>query len=213
VRRFVLLATLAAFGVATAACGSDDDDRAAPASDTTVDPSAAGAERTEDSEPSIGDTEPSTSDSEAATPLVPVAGADICATLTPDVVGVALGLTITGATPDDSSTPQCAYEYASGSGGTSNLTVASMRPDDVGGLAGAAAFEYVADINRSIAAGTEVDEVEPGIGEQSLRLSGEALHLGVLAEGGSLFTVIVPVDDADGAQVDALLGAMAESLA
>ena len=106
---------------------------------------------------------------------------------------------------------QLPYETATGS--TSSVAVASMRSDgDLGGRTGEDAFSYVVDLNRSLGAGTEFDEAELEVGDRAIRFTGEALHFGVLAAGGHLLTVIVPVGDASSDQVDALVSVMAGAL-
>lgn len=138
---------------------------------------------------------------------------ELCDVVTPAIVGEALDLDITGAEAADSgSTPQCAYTYESDGGGTSNVTVASMDTTALGGRTGDAAFDYVAEVNRGVAGGTEVEEVEVDAGDQALRFTGEAIHLGIVAVGGHLQTVIVPLD-VDGEAVDALLVAAATAIA
>lgn len=142
-------------------------------------------------------------------PVEVLRGDELCARITAEVVTNALALTITAATASDDATPQCAYGYTSDSGSTSNVTIASMRPDeDLGGRLGVEAYEYVVDLNRMI--GGEIDEQAVDAGDQAMRLSGEALHLGILQLGQRVITVIVPATDAEGDQVDALLAQIAE---
>ena len=138
---------------------------------------------------------------------------EVCDTVTADIVGEALGLDVTGAEAADSgATPQCAYTFESAGGGTSNVTVASMDTTSLGGLTGDAAFDYVAEVNRGVAGGTDVEEVEVDAGDRALRFTGEAIHLGIVAVDGHLQTVIVPLD-AEAAAVDALLVAVATAIA
>lgn len=172
--------------LALTACSDDGDDTAGdPDSTTTV----AGDDA------SGSDGEPSQSELEALDSQA------ICDAITAEIVGEALGLEVTSADRSDSSTPQCSYLFDSGSGGQSNITIASMRPDDVGDLSGDEAFEYVASVNRQVAAGTDVEETELDAGENALLISGEALQLGVLQTGNHVLTFIVPLDvDADAAE-------------
>ena len=87
------------------------------------------------------------------------------------------GLDVTRAVPDDSATPQCAYEYNNATGAVSNLTVASMRPEDVGQLTASEAYDFVAKINGSVAGdGAEIQEVSAG--DLAARISGSAVQLG-----------------------------------
>jgi hypothetical protein len=138
---------------------------------------------------------------------------EVCDIVTAAIVGEALGLDITGAEAADSgSTPQCAYAFDSDGGGTSNVTVASMDATALGGRTGDAAFDYVAEVNREVAGGADVQEVEVDAGDRALRFTGEAIHLGIVAVDGHLQTVIVPLD-VDGDAVDTLLVAVATAIA
>lgn len=135
----------------------------------------------------------------------------ICERLTVDSVAADTGLDVVLATPDDSATPQCAYEYTNDTNGVSNLTVASMRSEDVGGLTGRDAFDFVVEINTAIAgADAEIQEVTAG--DSAVRLSGSSLHLGVVQVGERVLTVIIPVDDVESDAVDRLIGTMATAL-
>ena len=190
--------------LALAGCGSDSD-----SSSSVTEPNVAVSE---------GDTAPTdstpldTADG-AGTPVEALTGEQICERLPIQTVGAALGLDVGLAEPDDSATPQCAYEYTNESGATSNLTVASMRPDDVGGLTGTDAYDFVLDVNRQVAGTTDFEETTLDAGDGATRLSGESLHLGVLLVGDRVFTVIVPASDATGPDVDSLISKMATTLA
>ncbi len=136
---------------------------------------------------------------------------EICASLSGDDVGDALGIEVTEVAVGGSSTAQCAYNYASDTGGTSNISVASFAQDvELGGRRGDEAFDYVADVNRGIAGGTDFEEIDVDAGDRAIRFSDEVLHLGVLAVDGHLFTLLVPANDADGDAVDELLAVMAD---
>jgi hypothetical protein len=159
-----------------------------------------------------GEARPSASTVREA-PLVALTDQQICDGLTADDVGAALGLVVTEAAPGGSSTAQCAYDYTTRSGTTSNVSVASLSPEvDLGGRTGDAAFDHVLEINRSLAAGTDAEEVDVDAGDRAVRLSGESLHFGAVAAGDHLLTVIVPAGDADGEAVDALLAVVADRL-
>jgi len=199
-KRLLSIATVTLAAVAFTACGSDDDA-------TSATTSAATSPTAGSSLPAGGSTT-----SEPGPAADPLTGTQICERLTVDAVAAVTGLDITRATPDDTATPQCAYEYVNSSGGTSNLTVASMRAEDVGGLSGAAAFDFVLQINRSIAGDTDVDEQEISAGDAATRLSGESMHLGVLQVGNQVLTLIVPADDAKSDAVDGLVATMATAL-
>jgi hypothetical protein len=135
-------------------------------------------------------------------------GVEICRQLTVESVASALDLAVTAAVADDSATPQCAYEYTNDTGGTSNLTVASMRPADVGGLTGSEAYDVTVDVNRAFAPN---DEQAVDAGDEAVRLSGSALHAGILRIGDQVYTVIVPTVDAEPAAIETLLATMATS--
>jgi hypothetical protein len=123
-------------------------------------------------------------------------------------VAEALDLEVTDAVTDDSATPQCAYEYTNDTGATSNLTVASMRPADVGGLTGPDAYDVTVDVNRAFAPD---DAQAVDAGDEAVRLSGSALHSGVLRIGDQVYTVVVPAVDAEPATIETLLATMAAS--
>lgn len=180
------------------ACGSDD--------------SAGGSDDTEEA---AGDQLPDATEASASTEAsgasAALTGAEICERLTVDSVAADLGLDVTTAESDDSATPQCAYLYDNGSGMSSNLTVAAMRPSDVGGASGESAFDFVVDINRSIA-GDGAEEQTINAGDNAIRLSGPSLHLGVVQLGDSVYTLIVPSSDAEPVAVDQLISTMATAL-
>lgn len=197
VNRRLAIATVALAALALTACASDDDSTSA-----TTPPAAASTV------PADGST---TADPGASSETL--TGAQICERLTVDAVAADTGLDVTKATPDDSSTPQCAYDYVKSTGETSNLTVASMRPDDVGGLSGSEAFDYVVQINKSIAGDdADVDEQKISAGDAAIRLSGESVHLGVLQVGDQVLTLIVPAGDAKTDAVNSLIATMATAL-
>lgn len=204
-RRSALTAIVATAIVA--GCGSDD--AAEPAGDAdTADVSSTADDTTVDSSSATSaDTPANTSAADASTPT----GEEICARLTIDSVAADIGLDVIAAEPDDTATPQCAYDYTNESGATSNLTVAAMRPEDVGGATGSEAFETVVEINRSLA-GDDVDEQEIDAGDGAVRLSGPALHLGIVRVGDHVYTLIVPAGDAEIDAVDRLIGTMATTL-
>ncbi|HYN33923.1 MAG TPA: hypothetical protein VES40_14965 [Ilumatobacteraceae bacterium] len=171
-------------------CGSDSEANSDPA--TEVDPVAA-----------------STPVTDAAPTAGVVTGAAICQQLTTESVATDLGVEVTAAVPDDSATPQCAYEYTNDTGSTSNLTVAFMRPADVGGRTGVDAYDFTLGINRAFAGD---DEQEVDAGDDAVRLSGSGVHVGVLRVGDQVYTLIVPVDDAEPTAVETLIGTMATTL-
>jgi hypothetical protein len=183
---------------ALAGCASEDSgaDGTASAPGTDGIPSSSAAA-----------TSPAASAPGDSVPSEPLTGAQICERLTKASVTADLGLEVTTIEPDDTSTPQCAYGYVSGSGATSNLTVAAMRPEDVGGATGADAFAFVVDLNRNIA-GDDVEEQEIDAGTAAVRLTGDSLHLGVVQIGDHVYTLIVPVGDAEIDAVDRLISTM-----
>jgi len=196
-RRCALAAVVAM--VVVAGCGSDDASEPADAADaanvsTADDPADATA-----------------ADASAETSSVTPTGAEICERLTVDSVAADLGLDVVAAEPADTATPQCAYDYTNDSGMTSNLTVAAMRPEDVGGATGSNAFDLVVEINRGMG-GDDTEEQRIDAGDGAIRLSGPALHLGVLRVGDHVYTLIVPAGDAETDAVDHLIGTMATTL-
>lgn len=185
-----------------AGCGSDG--AASPTHSTPTDPTPT------DSTPTAPPPTDSTAGSVTGS-LGALSGEEICGRLSLASVAADTGLDVTRAAPDDSSTPQCAYEYTNGTGGVSNLTVASMRPEDVGGLAGRDAFDFVVQINESIA-GDDAENQDVSAGDAAIRLSGSSLHLGVVQVGDRVLTLIIPVDDVESDAVDRLIATMATAL-
>jgi len=183
--------------VVIAGCGSDD--ASGPADD-------AAASTVDQSADDIESTVAGPSSENSATPT----GAEICARLTLDSVAADLGLDVVAAEPDDSSTPQCAYNYTNGSGMASNLTVAAMRPEDVGGAIGSDAFDLVLEVNRGM--GGDIEEQEIDAGDGAVRLTGPALHVGVLRVGDHVYTLIAPAGDVEVDAIDSLIGTMATAL-
>ena len=187
VRLRVVLAVVVA--VATVAgCGSDDDVTDPPDDQASV--TAAGSPGAQ---------------------VDAISGEEICERLTVASVAADTGLDVVRATPDDDATPQCVYEYTDDTGGASNLTVASMRSQDVGGLTGSAAFDFVVQANESVVGeGAETQDVSAG--DNAIRLSGTMLHVGVVQLGDRVLTLIIPVDDVNSDGVDSLIATMATTL-
>ena len=192
-RTGAVLAAAILIAAPLAACGSDDGDDAADDAVTT----------------SVPDTELVT-DTGGET-VEALTGEEICSRLTIASVAADTGLDVIRAVPDDRATPQCAYEYDNDTGAVSNLSVASMRPQDVNGLTGRVAFDFVVRINETVA-GADADTQVVSAGESAVRLSGTALHLGVVQVGDRVLTVIIPVDDVDPDAVDQLVATMATTL-
>ena len=93
----------------------------------------------------------------------------------------------------------------------SNLTVASMRPEDVGGLTGGDAFDFVVQINESVA-GDGADTQEVSAGDAAIRISGTSVQLGVVQVGDQILTLIIPTGDVEADAVDRLIATMATAL-
>ncbi|MGE5211749.1 MAG: hypothetical protein ACM3MM_10825, partial [Acidobacteriota bacterium] len=149
-------------------------------------------------------------DTAASTTMAPetMTGTQICERLTVATVAADLGLDVTVARPDDSAMSRCEYEYVVSEGVTSTLTVAAVPPEDAGG---ADAFDAVVDVSRAIA-GDGVEEQTINAGEDAVRLSGSAFHVGVLDVGGRIYTLVVPVEDAEPDGIDRLVASMATTL-
>ena len=140
-----------------------------------------------------------------------LSGAVICERLSVDSVAADTGLDVTRAVPDDSGTPNCAYEYNNDTGAVSNLTVASMQPADMGGLTGSEAYDFVVGINEAVAGdGAETQEVSAG--DAAIRISGSSMQLGVLQVGDQVLTLIIPAVDVGPDAVDRLIATMATTL-
>ncbi|GAA1520769.1 hypothetical protein [Nocardioides humi] len=142
-----------------------------------------------------------------------ITAAEICDNLTPDEVSDAIGLEATSARADDDATPQCLYDLTGSDGALVGLVVAGMRPEsEVGGKTGDAAFDYVLDLNRSYAGESGLEESTVAAGDRATHLKGASLHFGLVATGGHLITVALPVADADDAAFEALLAAVGSEL-
>lgn len=200
-RHIVLLVPLLLVG-GLAACGGDGGDDGADTDPVTTLPDAGSSdEPTGEEEPTVG------------TDITALTGTEICDRLPVSVVGSVLGLDVSSAEPDDDGTPQCGYGYDGGGGGTSNVTVASMRGDeDLGGRTGTEAFAHVVELNETAAAGTEYEIVGIDAGERAVVLEGSALLFGVVLVEGRIFTVVVPRDDATSLQVQAFVARVATQL-
>lgn len=211
-RRRAVAALIVALAVGASACAGGSDDESA--SDAGV-PGTVDSAPTTEAEPADDDTSPTDAAGSAAPgPIGDGAGlsaADICERLAAESVTADLGVEIVAAEPQDSATPQCAYLYRTATGGVANATVALMRPDDVGGATGQAAFDAVVAVNESIA-GDDADRQELDAGDGALRLSGAALHLGILRLGDHVFTLVVPAADTDADDVDRMIVTMATAL-
>lgn len=194
VRTGAVLALVVLSFAPLAACGSDDG------ADSDAGTSAAPPTDTD-----------AGSDADAGDVLVSLSGEEICGRLSIASVAADTGLDVVRAVPDDAATPQCAYEYNNDTNGVSNLTVASMRPQDVNGLAGSDAFDFVVQINESIA-GVDAESQTVSAGDAAVRLTGPALHLGVVQVGDRVMTLVIPVDDVEVDAVDRLIASMATAL-
>jgi len=190
--RVVLPAALIAL-VALSACGGDGD--TGGSSEATVTATATATD----------------TDTDADADADVLSGAVICERLSVDSVAADTGLDVTRAVPDDSGTPNCAYEYNNDTGAVSNLTVASMQPADMGGLAGSEAYDFVVGINEA-AAGDGAETQEVSAGDAAIRISGSSMQLGVLQVGDQVLTLIIPAVDVGPDAVDRLIATMATTL-
>lgn len=185
-----VLAAVVIAATAFNACGSDDD-----ATSSLIETTATSATPTDAPDD----------------PTDPLSAEVICERLTVASVKADTGLDIVRAVPDDSATPQCAYEYTTDTGGVSDLTVASMRAEDVAGLTGRDAFDFVVGINETIAGdGAETQELSAG--DAAIRISGASLHVGVVQVGDRVITVITPVNDIGSDAADSLVATIATAL-
>lgn len=160
-----------------------------------------------------GSSEATVAATASATPAsgTPLTGAEICERLSIDSLAAHTGLDVTQAVPDDTGTPQCAYEYNNTTGAVSNLTVAAMRPTDTGGLTGSEAYDFVVRINEAVAGdGAETQELSAG--DAAIRISGSGVQLGVLRVGDQVLTLIIADADVAADAVDRLIATMATTL-
>jgi len=145
--------------------------------------------------------------------LGPLTAQEICDRLSTATVAEILGFdppAVIRATASGSTTPQCTYAYPHGPGDFT-ITVAYMRPDaDLAGNRGAAGFDYVVRINRSMAPDAHEQPVQAG--QRALRLSGSNLHLGIVLTSGRVLTVIA-LPSLPGPTVDRLIQATGEAFA
>jgi len=190
--RVVLPAALIAL-VALSACGGDGDTGGSSEATVTATATATATDTDTDADADV------------------LSGAVICERLSVDSVAADTGLDVTRAVPDDSGTPNCAYEYNNDTGAVSNLTVASMQPADMGGLTGSEAYDFVVGINEAVAGdGAETQEVSAG--DAAIRISGSGVQLGVLQVGDQVLTLIIPGADVASDSVDQLIATMATTL-
>ena len=137
---------------------------------------------------------------------------EVCDIIDGETVAEALGVTVTNVEAGDSgSTPQCFYSYESDTGASSNVTIASMDTSALGGRVGDDAFDFVAEVNRGVAGGTDFEEQIVDAGDRAVRFTGVALHLGIVSGDGHLQTVIVP-REFDPLSVDQLLVVIGEAI-
>jgi hypothetical protein len=116
---------------------------------------------------------------------------DICTAVSLDAVAQATGLNITGTEASESSTPQCAYTYSTGTGPDSNLTVAASRYTDADAQTIEQAFDGAITGNMGMV-GSDADKIEVDAGDEAVFVSGSLLSVGVLRTGDTLVSVIVP---------------------
>lgn len=196
--------------VTASGCGGSDDE---PGSGDPAADSVAGPEPAVEPEPTVAPESTETDPPAAAPP--DLTSADVCGLFDAAAAGAALGLIVDSAEPADATgTPQCAYTFTGADGVMTNATVAAQRADgDLGGRVGADAYDFVVELNRSMAAGTEVTESAVAAGAQGVVLHGEALHLGVVQTGGRIVNTIVTTGAAEPAAVVAFTEAAATALA
>jgi hypothetical protein len=195
----LVLTTTIVVAIALSACSSDGD--TGGSAETTVAATAAASDTASDTD----------TDTDTDTDSVSLTGEQICERLSVDSVAADTGLDVTRAVPDDSGTPQCAYEYNNNTGAVSNLTVAAMRPTDTGGLTGGEAYDFVARINESVAGdGAETQDLSAG--DAAVRISGSGMQLGVLQVGDQVLTLIIADADVGSDAVDRLITTMATTL-
>jgi hypothetical protein len=205
--RILLVVAAVSMAVITG-CGSDTDSARTTSSVNPTDVTDTGPGTTSAVDPTdVTDTGPGTT-ADATAGGAAMTGSEICERLSADTVAGDLDLDVTAAVPDDSATPQCAYEYTSATGGTSNLTVAFMRPEDVGGRTGSDAYEFTLDINRAFAG---EDEEAVDAGDEAVRLDGPGIQVGIVRVGDQVYTLLVP-GDAEAAAVATLIATMATTL-
>jgi hypothetical protein len=131
----------------------------------------------------------------------------ICAAMTANQVGTALGVRGVTASPGNTTgTPQCSYHYTLDSGEATDATIAVLRSQaDMGGRFGDDAFQFVVDLNKA-AAQTPVTETPLEVGSQAVLLTGSTLYMAIVQLGGRIVTVLVNTDAADAGSVTGLAG-------
>lgn len=219
-RYLALVAALLLTG--SLACGGDGDDggSATGADDGSTSSSAAVQEDdpdtdaggSDDGQAEEGTEGPATADEVEDGTGTTLSGAEICERLPGDELGPVLGLEIVEVGADDDRL-ECIYGYESAGGGVSSLTVAMMRSEDLGGLGGSDALDFVIEANRGIEEVSGEELVELELGDGAARMSSEFLHYGILLLGEHVLTVTVSAGDASGEQVDGAVELMATALA
>lgn len=140
---------------------------------------------------------------------------ELCAKITADLVGSALGLDIgdpSSAAASVDAPPTCTYPYQTSAGKDAAVTISVLRPIEMGGKTGAEGYDTYVGINKAIAANVDYEEQPVDAGREAVRFTGEATHAAIADTGTAVVQLSVPVDDAKGEQVDALLIKVVDAL-
>lgn len=195
--RGVLAAILIVLTVAIAACG--DDGGADNASDDLVTSTTTATESTIPGDPDTS---------------LPT-GEEICTKVSSDLVGTTLDLEVTTATSSDPIAdvpPSCTYAFIDSDGNPATVTVSALRPLDMGGRVGSAGYDTYVEANRTFAQAAGYGEAALKIGREAVRFTSPTAYAAISETGKHVVLVSVPTDDADVAQVDALLAAVAGAI-
>ncbi len=206
VRKLVALAAAVTLSLSVAGCGHESDDDPQGADDSTA-PATLPPTDPPSLDPS---TDPEPADLGDA-PVTALAAEDICERVPAASVTAALGTEVVSAEPERSLNPQCIYTYGGDSSSLATVSVATQRPEDVGGRTLQDAFDYVVDLNQDVGQPSELDVVDVAAGDRAVRLSGPTLTLVVMAVEDHL-VAILGAPDVDPAALDSLAVVVGEAL-
>ncbi len=197
--RGTLAAAVIALALVVTACGGDDSsDKASTDTEQTTVPPAS----TEPTKPGDPDTS------------VPTAE-EICTKVSADVVSSSLGIEVTGAVPTDplaDVVPTCTYSYTGAKGKAGVVTVAALRPLDMGGRTGTEGYKSLVGSIETFFEGQDFETTPVEAGRQSVRFTGADAHATFSDTGRHVLQIVVPKADADPDEADALLAAVIGAL-
>lgn len=193
--RGILAAIVIASALVVAACGGDDGS----------DEVSADTEQTTTTAASSAATTPGNPDTSLPT------AEEICTKVPTDVVSSTLGLEVTKAEPSDplaDKPPTCTYSFIDAEEEPATLTVAVLRPLDMGGRTGAKGYEATVGFLEAYKDEKGFESVPVDVGRQSVRLTAPDSHAMFSDTGKHVVQMLVPSAGVSGEEADALLAAV-----